>query len=233
MDILYILNSSSKENNEELKYSLRTVERFVKNVDRIFITGDCPNFIDKKKVVFTKCDDPYCRSLNHFYKVFNTFTTTDISDNCLLMYDDIFFTENVDINNYPWFYNGEISGKESGAYGVGLAKTRDWLENKGFSTNNFACHTPFVYNRLFFTGLFSIFNNLRDDVHGMSPRCIYGNQFAKNIEQIEEDVKVRTNRMSLDGVVHKTKCFSTGDFTFKVAKSWLYDNFKMKSRWEK
>ena len=233
MDLLYILNSASKENNEEIKYSLRSVEKFCKGVDRVFITGICPSFVNREKVVFTKCDDPYNRNLNHFYKVFNTFTTTDISDNCLLMYDDIFFTEPVDITKYPWFCCGDLPKQPKNSYEKGLTNAQKWLSDRDFPTLNFATHTPCVYNRLLFAGLFSIFNGLKNDTTGMSVRCIYGNQFADNFEKLKEDVKIRLQRMDLDGVVKKTKCFSTGDFTYNVAKIWLEENFKEKSKWEK
>ena len=233
MDALYILSNQSNENNEEIKYSLRSLEKFAKGVDRVFITGVCPNFIDKKKVIFLPCDDPYCRNMNHFYKVYDTFVATDISDNCILMYDDIFFCEKVDINKYPWFCNGELPKEPKNSYEKGLTKAREWLSERGMGTLNFATHTPCIYNRLLFCGLHSIFNDLREDVTGMSVRAIYGNQFADNFKRIKEDVKIRTNRMDLDGVVKQTRCFSTGDFTYNTAKQWLHDNFMWRSKWEK
>lgn len=233
MDLLYIVGQGSTENNEELKYSLRSVEKFCKGVDRVFITGVCPNFINKKNVIFTPCDDPYCRNMNHFYKVYNTFITTDISDNCLLMYDDIFFTETVDINKYPWFCCGELPKNPKNAYEKGLTASYEWLAVRGMPTLNFATHTPCVYNRLLFTGLFSIFNAIKDDPIGMSVRCIYGNQFADNYEKLKEDVKIRTQSFSLQGSAEKTKCFSTGDFTFNVAKGWLTENFRWKGKYER
>lgn len=233
MDLLYIVGGASKENNEELKYSLRTVEKFCKGVDRVFITGICPSFINREKIVFTKCDDPYNRNQNHFYKVYTTFMTTGISDNCLLMYDDIFFTEPVDVNKYHWFCCGNLPSKPKNAYEKGLTNAYKWLSERGMPTLNFATHTPCVYNRLLFTGLFSIFNEIKDDSTGMSVRCIYGNQFADNFEKIKEDVKIRTQRMDLDGAVHQTKCFSTGDFTYNVAKGWLTENFRWKGKYER
>ena len=233
MDILYILKSDQKSNDTEIKYSLRTVERFCKGVDRIFITGDCPAFIDKKKVVFTKCDDPYCRNMNHFYKVFNTFTMTDISDDCLLMYDDIFFCEDVDIRKYPWFCCGQLPATPRNAYEKGLTNAYKWLGERGLPTLNFATHTPCIYNRTLFTGLFSIFNDLRDDETAMSVRAIYGNQFASDYVKIKEDVKIRTQSFNLYGCPKQTKCFSTGDFTYNVAHNWLYQNFIWKGKYEK
>lgn len=233
MDILYIVGQGSTENNAELMYSLRSVEKFCKGVQRIFITGICPNFINRKKVVFTACDDPYCRNLNHFYKVYNTLITTDISDNFLLMYDDIFFCRPVDIRKYKWFYKGQLPEKANNSYQQGLVNSRKWLQENVFPTKDFTTHTPCIYNRTLFCGLFSIFNDLRDDVHGMSPRCIYSNQFVEKPVELTEDVKIRTQKFGINDAVETTGCFSTGDFTFNVAKNWLYENLMWKSRWEK
>ena len=233
MDVLYIVGSGSTENNNELKYSLRSLEKFCKGVDRVFITGFCPNFIDKKKVVFLPCDDPYCRNLNHFYKVYNTFTATDISDNCLLMYDDVFFCQKTDIRKYPWFYLGELPEKPKNSYETGLANAYKWLYDRGMPTFNFAAHTPCIYNREFFISLYPTFRELFNSEVGMSVRCIYANQFAGNGEKLDEDVKIRTNRMDMNGSVKKTCCFSTGDFTYNTAKNWLEENFLYRSKWEK
>ena len=233
MDVLYILGQGSLENNEEIKFSLRSLEKFAKGVDRVFITGVCPNFIDKKKVIFLPCDDPYCRNINHFYKVYDTFMMTDISDDCLLMYDDIFFCEKVDIRNYPWFNIGDLPTKEKNSYEKGLVNTEKWLDERQFPTLNFTTHTPCIYNRTLFCGLFSIINNMKNDIYGMSIRSLYANQFVNKTITIAEDVKIRTQRFGIDNNVKKTKCFSTGDYTYNVAKQWLHDNFMWRSKWEK
>lgn len=57
IDILYIKGKPSINNDLEMKYSLRSLERYVMDYGRIFITGECPEYIDQKKVVFTPADD--------------------------------------------------------------------------------------------------------------------------------------------------------------------------------
>ena len=52
IDVLYILGIGSKFGNEELKYSLRSLETYVKDYGRVFITGVFPPFIDKSKVIY-------------------------------------------------------------------------------------------------------------------------------------------------------------------------------------
>ena len=85
VDILYIYKHS-KNNGEELKYSLRSLEKYVSNYGKIFITGDCPDFIDKSKVIHTPAQDIGYPMVNHWWKVRETIKKTNISNNFVLMY---------------------------------------------------------------------------------------------------------------------------------------------------
>ena len=232
IDVLYILGDGSKD-NKELKYSLRSLDRYVRNVGRVFITGECPKFV--KDVVYTRCDDPYCRSLNHFYKVYTTFMTTDISDNCLLVYDDIFFCKEVNAETYPWYYTPVRSNKSfQSIYNIGLEMSYEWLNNHKFSELNFACHTPCIYNRERFCNLEPLFNKYKCDNVGLSPRIIYGNLYCSDAKEMNMDVKVRASHLSIDEFIIDKDCFSSGDETFKGnVENWLKNEFKQKSRWEK
>lgn len=91
IDVLYIKGKQSNNYDSELKYSLRSLDVCVSDIGRVFITGECPNFVDKSKVVFTPENDIGCPMINHWWKVSQTIKQTDISDNFALMYDDIFF----------------------------------------------------------------------------------------------------------------------------------------------
>ena len=51
MDVLYILGNGSPFYNDELKYSLRTLERFGSNIDRLILVGEKPSFLNYDKVV--------------------------------------------------------------------------------------------------------------------------------------------------------------------------------------
>ena len=233
IDVLYILGKGSIENNEELRYSLRSLDKYAKNVGRIFITGECPDFV--KDVIYTRCDDPYSRNLNHFYKVYTTFMTTDISDNCILMYDDIFLCREVDAETYPWCYTPVRCNKDiQGAYTTGINMSYEILRENGNRELNFACHTPCIYNRSKFCGLEPLFNHYKEHNIGISPRIIYGNLYAENIKEIPQDVKVRNQHMVIDEFIVGKDCFSSDDYTFNGnVKDWLESEFKTKSRWEK
>ena len=57
MDILYCIGEGSKWNNNELRYSLRSLEKFGKNVGNIYMVGYNPGFLSDE-VTFINCPCP-------------------------------------------------------------------------------------------------------------------------------------------------------------------------------
>ena len=78
IDVLYIVGTGSHWNNYELRYSLRTLEKYGKNIGRVFVSGFNPVFLSNE-VIFTSIPDIDIFSVNHWYKVSETFKQTDIS----------------------------------------------------------------------------------------------------------------------------------------------------------
>lgn len=63
-DIVYILGDGSPHNNEELRYSLRSVEKHIKGVRNVFVVGENPGFLSDK-VIYIPALDPYPCDLNN------------------------------------------------------------------------------------------------------------------------------------------------------------------------
>ena len=57
MDILYVVGRGSTWNNNELKYSLRSIAKNGINVDRVFIVGYIPDFINREEVICLPFED--------------------------------------------------------------------------------------------------------------------------------------------------------------------------------
>lgn len=235
IDCLYIIGSGSVCFNQELMYSLRSLEKYCSGYNRIFITGECPNFVKKSTVIYTPAQDIGCRAINHWWKVNETINKTDISDNFILMYDDIFFCKKTNLSEYPWYYRGELSAEPpKNLYQMMMSKTREYLKERHRPTKNYACHFPFRYNKKNFASMSPAFEEIKKDNLGMSVRNIYGNYFLKSCGKKRDDIKVRTNDSDIDTLVKNTECFSTADYCFDgTVKDWCLKEFKGKSRWEK
>lgn len=213
VDVLYIKGDKSPNDDLEMMYSLRSLEDNVIDCDRVFITGKCPDFIDKSKVVYTPAKDVGAPMMNHWWKVFETILRTDISDDFALMYDDIFFTKTVALKDYPFYKRGVLGEMETGGaiYKVNLMNTRGWLEKHGFYYYDFELHTPCIYNKKKFKMLDNIFLPIVKTQYPISCRSVYGNLYCKD-HPYREDVKLRTK---YDKVPMDTDCFSVSDEAFK------------------
>ena len=145
IDVLYIIGNGSLYGNVELRYSLRSLDKFGKNVGRVFITGECPDFIDREKITFFPELDIGCRAINHWWKVDQTFRKTDIGDRALLMYDDIFLCKNVDLAKYPWRWRSELPNiRPDGEYKRTLFNAHEWLFKRNYPVLNYCLHQPCI-----------------------------------------------------------------------------------------
>jgi len=102
VNVVYIYKLS--ENTSELRYSLRSVEKYLKP-DNIFIIGDIPDWCQNVIHVPAK-DKTSTKGLNTTYKIFKTLEVPEIKDSFILFCDDIYLLE-----DFHWkaFTNGTLS----------------------------------------------------------------------------------------------------------------------------
>jgi hypothetical protein len=240
MDVLYILGNGSRWNNNEIKYSLRSLEKHAKNVGRVFITGEKPDFINDK-IIYNYFPDDRIATINHFNKVLFTFKNTDISDNILLNYDDNFFIKDANIEKYPYFYSkNEISANYhiNTFYTNSLTFTRNLLLKLKKPIKDFSVHTPIVYNRQKFYEMEEIikehcnFDNPRSV--GVSVRSLYCN--LNDIKgKIRADLKFHRDLpiFEIEKRLENESVFSTSDRIYDDMANYIFKTYPEKSRWEK
>lgn len=234
IDVLYILGTGSKYNNEELRYSLRSLEKFGQNVGRVFITGDCPKFIDQTKITFLPELDIGCRAINHWWKVDQTFRKTDIGDRALLMYDDIFFCKPTDLANYPWRWRKMLpTEKPENHYKLSLYNTFVWLQKNGLTTIDYCLHQPCIYERDKFLSMEKDFEELKLSDVAMSPRAVYANRFLSGEIEKLDDLKIKQLVPDLEELIKDRDCFSIADDCLDgPVKEWLEKNLPERSKFE-
>lgn len=148
MDIVYFVKDTPK--NEELKYSLRSVEKNFPHRNVWFI-GGCPKglFPDKQLKV----------RQNHSTKWENTndllraaCMCDEISNNFILFNDDFFVLKPV--REVPYYYEGSIrhrigqlKGYQHSEYREKMEGCRNMLLVRGYDEKNFAVHMPMIINK--------------------------------------------------------------------------------------
>ena len=185
MDILYLVGPHSTNGHKDLRYSLRSIDKYGKNIDRIFVCGHCPEFL--KNIIKIECipDQNLPKTKKIFLQLLYAVEHTDIGINhdgeFLISMDDHFYVKETDFNNYPFFVKDYIHRscryilpnqldytKMSVDYQQILVNTYHFCINNGLNVLNFAPHRNMHMNRYVFdeikqtTILDNYFNNSQE-----------------------------------------------------------------------
>lgn len=241
MDILYILGPGSQHDNIELRYSLRSIDHFGKNVGRVFICGpELPSFINQEEVIFIQHDDE--KSAKHHnilaaieYAVLNN----SIGDEFLLSSDDHFYVKETDFSNYPNYVKGALPKEDSkDKYFRSLYQTRILLTALGCPCLQFNWHG----NTHFFKKDFMEMKNLIQASYLMSegcePTCLMLNykMWKDGINYVRrEDIKIG-KFASVEDLLKRIgdhECFSISDEALECGlEYWLREILPERSKYE-
>lgn len=231
MDIVYVVKDAAF--NEELRYSLRSVEKNFP-CNKVFFYGGKPMYFKPDELILIRQ-----RSGTKWDKVrsmLKLIAEDDrISDDFVLFNDDFFVMKPVE--NLPAYRYGTLeqlrkriernNGGRPTGYTRNIEHTIKALEEKDLPTWNFELHVPMVFNKYKLREIIEMFPDVR------GTRSLYGNSFFTEKETKERnDVKIfRSKDMPLEDADY----ISTEDYTFKNGKvgAYIKERLNHKSRWEK
>jgi hypothetical protein len=233
MDLLYILGKGSQFHNEELRYSLRSLERFGKNIDRLILVGEKPNFLDYSKVVHLPFKEEGVKDYRIASKILHACTTGTIAGDFLFCNDDFFFQKPFDCNAFPYYRKGQLLyGKAVTAYQCHLEVTRDYLISQNKPTLHFDVHCPIIYNSKKFIKLSDHWEYSKTTI-GLVVKSVYANSYlikGKNYTDVK--LKQLIDQRDFD-LINLNECFSIYDVAWKNGvESFLMREFQEKSKWE-
>lgn len=205
LDIVYVVKGVGT--NEELKYSLRSIENLPHR--NVYIYGDLPDWATNVKWVDDDQDRRYSEWLNVNNSLKLACLNQEISEDFIFFNDDFFVLEQTESINW-WYHKTLIDKADSylinGIYSDGLRKTSDILKKKGFEAKNFELHYPCIFNK---RKLLEILEEYPDTV---ARRSIYANMFVDENDKIEmKDCKIYTLKESIPDSIFA----STVDINFK------------------
>lgn len=214
MDILYYVGGGSYHGNRELLYSLRSIEKHCKDVDRVWVVGNRPHFL--KDVEYLWVEDKGEWYQNAIAKTVAAIEA-GISKQFLLMNDDFYMMADFTCEGYPAYHRGDIPEQPQNEYQKIVCNTRKLLEEKGLPFKHYGVHCPIVIDADKYMSLKEYFGK------PYSIRCLYGNHFCDGVRV--KDTKYGDIRES------ETKCFSSLPWCHDVLEE-LKGMFPEPSRWE-
>lgn len=236
IDLVYPIGGGSVLNDDELRYSLRSVEKHLSNFRNIYIIGKLPSFL--KDVIHIPYDDiDRSKETNIYKKVLRACQEQSISDQFLFMNDDHFFHKDMDADNFPFYYKSDLAVTLQrlppyNLYARSVLRTAQELRSLGLPTSNFDTHTPIVYDKNKFIEVMTKYD--WTNRFGFIVKSLYANSLR--IEGVREpDCKINhiTTKEKILEIIGDRKVWSIGnkavcDDLLNVLKE-LYPN---KSRWE-
>lgn len=246
VDILIPLGLGSAWQNNELRYCLRSIERFATGFERVFVVGEDPGFLAKggsatrSTIVFHPLKDIAANKQAAIaHKIFWTFQNTDISDTVALFNDDYVLREPVDLNQLPYYQRGPLrlaaARQNEPEYRQCLENTMRALEEAGKLSLHYDIHVPMLFCRQPFVDLKLWWQRSLCEKHGLVVKSTYANNMLDFPGPTMRDCKFRHDYSRAD-----FESFILGRFVFSYSdagltpmlKEWLTEKFPEKSRWE-
>ena len=249
MDILYIIGEGcSKCNYNELKYSLRSIEQYGKNVGKVYVAGYCPSWLSDEvtKLPFTQ---PYDAGSDMAKKAANILATilyaidnSNISDEFLVSMDDHFYIRNVDFDNYPFYAkrygdNNKLPVNGGTGYKKFLVDTREYLNGQGLSKYYLCPHRNMHCSKTIIREIRSSLNQIVSNALPVESFCYmlnYRYTVKKDFEIVAvDDVKLQGGCDWYQVNPEQTEVFSTVDFEPGIGLDCLISGlYSKKSKYE-
>lgn len=162
IDAVYPLGSGSRWEDDELRYSIRSMEKYYPNLGDVYVIGEKPAWYRGKHIPF---EEKWKRTENVFRKQRLISSMPGLSENYVWMNDDIFLLEPVEHKHYTFkTVADKWPVKPGNGYWEYIQSKLEW--------KNFCTHSPFIVNK---HDWMEIMKGV-DLVLGFSPMDYYGNK---------------------------------------------------------
>lgn len=212
MDFLYILGDGSQVKNEELRFSFRTIARFVKDLGRVIVVGEDPGFLSDEVEYYPVAEADGNKEYRIAQKIMYACEEEIVTGDFVFINDDHFICKPITAKNYPYYHRGTLFTEAPDKYyQKSLHNTGKYLETLRKSTFHYDIHTPIIYNAEKFMALAPHFAESKKLERGLVVKSLYSNMYGvKGIKH--HDAKLHRLRTPEDfAKIENTNCFSCSD----------------------
>ena len=238
--VIPLKNEDSKADNLELRYALRSIERYVQGVGKVIIV--CPNPPEwlRNVTVIASVPNKGLRKAVSIYRNLRAGMLQSSSENVIWWLDDNVVIRPVSINMIGLYWNGcdMADYKDDRFWHRILRNTAEALRKRGYASRNCESHLPMMFEREKFLALDSEFGDEFQDDLGLVSYSVYCNRY--DIKSIGTMSSVKTTFERTPGsirniesaVLEKTFIgYNDAGFT-KNFRDWLGKKFSQKSKYE-
>lgn len=240
-DLVYVIGTGSRWNDNELRFSLRSVEKNLRSFRNIVIVGFKPAFL--QNVIHIPAIDIFDSALNAdgnmTAKLLLACNTQGLSDNFIFMNDDFIFLQPMEASKIATFHKGDMKSRdrtfwEQQFYRSRLRRTFETLRDRGETTLQYDYHAPMPMNKINFIKVMQQYNYAEGI--GLTFRSLYGNTMKVPTEPLTDQKKILYGYYSLEQlteIAKKSLFLGYNDQALKNSfKIWLNQTFPVKSSFE-
>ena len=152
-DVILPLGVGSKHSNEELRMLLRSVDKNLKGVERVFlVTTCCPDWVNRENVIVVPIADKYDnnKDANLHLKTLSAIERYNIGDFVWLSDDNAILRE-IGVNEIPILHNHrdnqQFLNNAGSKWRARVANTLRFAFARGANIqHNYECHCPQLFN---------------------------------------------------------------------------------------
>jgi hypothetical protein len=214
-DVVYVLGSGSFWADQELKFSLRSLELFLEDIGQVFVVGTRPRWLTN--VVHLPWPDRHtCKERNIMEKLAYACGHPDLSQQFLHVHDDHFALAHQVAGEIPNWCGRSLAAvvqavDPANHWRDAVLNTQRALEARGLTTFNYDIHLPMIFDKTLYPEVmdtFDWFNTPR----GFVVKSLYGNTL-KLTPTLSADLKLvkRETLQELVARLHGRAWFSLGN----------------------
>lgn len=222
---MYPIGNGSRTGDIELRYSLRSVEKFLSGYNKVFIVGRLPKWFNKDKVVYLPFVDG-TKKQNNIYAKIMTAIDNGISNRFMFWNDDHYLLQPLKSFQLKYYYEKTTEWhfeKRQGKYKETIANTKPG--------NFYDVHTPIIYNKAIFKNTVGKLDWGKEYVIKSS----YCNCLSFLDKEEIEDCKIEFDypEEKIKELITDRMFFSTGDYALGVGmRKVLNELYPNKSSFE-
>lgn len=237
IDLVIPLGKGSKWANNELRYCLRSIEKYLTDYGRLFIVGEFPDFLNSEAIHIPQ---PFVHgnpARNIAMNILEACRDERLSERFAYLNDDYFFTQPIDISTYPVYYKEDLQQtykKNQTEYRKHVRATIVELERLGLPTINYDTHYPCIFEKGKMKALIETSNF--DRSFGLVLKSLYFNTYPPEQAEKRTDCK-QHQAMKESGwqqLAAQTEMFSIADTAIDQAfKNFMAAQYPTPSKYEK
>lgn len=242
-DIMYPLANRPNQDDFELRYSLRSIDK-LPWVRDLYLVGHQPEWI--KDAVHIQCPDPYirCKDANIINKILRVCAESTISDKFIVNSDDQYVLKDIGSEMLgPWIEDPPLlpqahKKRYASRWALRIVETVNILESFGFPRRVFQSHIPYMVEKDKYPQIMTWVPWGQDN--GVITHIYQGIRYARlDVKPEPKNLTVRfkgpvQTKQEIDQALGNATFFNFGDQGLNnPLREWLKERFPEKSRWEK